>query len=121
MPVVYELSATNVEIARGLFAGATFDRVFIDSFFEGRQPGRLFVDDPVRPASALLCRVYDYFLAGEPQADLRRFIRDAPSEPGVFQVLRDHGVSEEIPTTALYGFVAVTKAWEDALIADHQG
>jgi RimJ/RimL family protein N-acetyltransferase len=118
---VFELAPDKIEIARPLFAGATFDRVFIDAFFEGRQIGRLFVDDPDHPTGALLCRSYDYFPAGETAPALRRFIADAPSEPGVFDTLSSLRVARQAPTIAFYGFVPVTDAWRNALLEDVPG
>lgn len=118
---VFELAPDRIDVARPLFAGATFDRVFIDAFFEGRQIGRLFVDDPEQPSGALLCRSYDYFPTGEPTPSLRRFIADAPSEPGVFDTLADLRIARQEPTIAFYGFVPVTAAWRAALLEDLPG
>lgn len=52
MTPVYELSHDQMSVARHVFADAWFDEAFIDSVFEGRQPGRLFVDntDPIQKA-----------------------------------------------------------------------
>lgn len=117
---LYELGPSHVSAARPLFADATFDRVFVDAFFEGRQPGRLFVDDPARPAGALLCRSYDYFLAGEPSTALRRFVRDAPAEAEVFAAFPDLAAARDAPTFGFYGFVPLTDAWRRTLLEDHR-
>jgi GNAT superfamily N-acetyltransferase len=95
-----------MSIARPVFADAWFDRAYIDSVFEGRQPGRLFVDDPEQPSAAIMFRTFGFYVAGDPDnAALRSFIRDAPPEPGVFQ--------------SLYGYVPVGEQWQRALLDDH--
>lgn len=108
---IYELPPPLFGVAAPLFAGAAFDAAFVAAVFEGRHPGRLFVDDPDRPTAGLLCRTFDYYLAGDPDggggACLRRFVREAPAEPEVF--------------AALYGYVPLNAAWEAALVADHDG
>lgn len=105
MIAVYELPRQHLEVAEPLFAGTWFDRAQIQMVFEGRQEGRVFVDDAGNPAAALLCRSYDYYIAGDPAVQaLRRFIADAPAEPGVFQ--------------DLYGYCPVGETWRDALLAD---
>jgi RimJ/RimL family protein N-acetyltransferase len=103
---VYELPAERMNVARPVFADAWFDRAYIDSAFEGRQPGRLFVDDPESPSAAILFRTFGYYVAGNAGCiPLRSFIRDAPPEPGVFQ--------------SLYGYVPVGEEWQQALLDDH--
>ncbi len=105
MIAVYELPSAHLAIAEPMFAGAWFDRAQIQSVFEGRQEGRVFVDDAEHPTAALLCRTYEYYVVGDPEARaLRRFIADAPAEPGVFQ--------------DLYGYCPVGEAWRNALLAD---
>ena len=106
MTTVYELSRERMSVARHVFAEAWFDKAFINSVFEGRQPGRLFVDDPEKPAAGLLCRTFGYYVAGDSEStEMRRFIREAPPEPGVFQ--------------KLYGYVPAGNAWKQALLDDH--
>lgn len=106
MPTVYELSHERMELARAVFEDAWFDEAFIDSVFEGRQPGRLFVDHPEKPTVGLLCRTFEYYVAGDSTSTaMRQFICDAPPEPGVFQ--------------QLYGYVPVDDAWKQALLDDH--
>jgi hypothetical protein len=106
--MIYEISPPLCRESTPLFAGAGFDRALIESVFEGRQDGRLFIDDPDRPRAALLCRTYDWYIAGDHTAEgLRRFIADAPAEAGVFQTL--------------YGLVPVQQAWVDALVGDSGG
>jgi GNAT superfamily N-acetyltransferase len=103
---VYELPAERLSVARPVFADAWFDRAYIDSVFEGRQPGRLFVDDPDQPAAAIMFRTFGYYVAGDTgNVALRGFIRDAPPEPGVFQ--------------SLYGYVPDGEEWRQALLDDH--
>lgn len=104
---VYELLPETSGVAEQLYGRATFDRPYMDAVFEGRQAGRIFVDDPVAPAGALMARSYDYFLAGEPAGSLRRFLREAPVAAGVF--------------ADFYGYVPLTPSWQEALIADHDG
>ncbi len=107
-PVIYELPQAQAGVAAPLFKTAWFDEAFIDAFFEGRDRGRLFVDDPHRPAAALLCRTFEYYVAGDPGSlALRQFIKDAPAEVGVFQ--------------QLYGYCPVDNAWVDALLTDQEG
>ena len=106
MTVIYELPPEQQERAWPVYAEACFDRAQIDAVFEGRQPGRVFVDDPEQPRAALLCRTFGYYVAGDPGSTaMRGFIRDAPPEPGVFQ--------------DLYGYVPDTDAWQQALLDDH--
>jgi hypothetical protein len=105
---VYEIGSSLRGESAPLFSGAGFDRALIDSVFEGRQDGRLFVDEPHHPRAALLCRTYDWYIAGDHTAEgLRRFIADAPAEAGVFQTL--------------YGLVPVQRGWVGALVEDFGG
>jgi len=90
--------------ARALFADAPFDQPCYDAVFEGKQSGRLFVDDPDRPTAALLCRSYDYYAAGAVDPALRQFLRDAPEEAEVF--------------ASFYGCVPLNESWKAALLAD---
>ena len=53
-------------------------------FSRACRTARLFVDDPVAPTAALLCRSYEYYPAGAVDPALRRFISDAPAEAEVF-------------------------------------
>ncbi len=109
--IVYELPRALFDVAAPLFAPAWFDRAYIDAVLEGRDVGRVFVDDPDVPTAALLCRTFEYYVAGSVQSGggqaLRRFIAEAPTEAEVF--------------AALYGYCPVGDAWEQALIADHAG
>lgn len=118
---VYQLDQSHAMIARPLFADATFDRVFVDAFFEARQPGTLFVDDPISPCGAVLCRTYDYFFAGEPVDGLRRFVADAPAESSVFGKIEDLAAAKLAHVIAMYGYVPMTQSWRDALLHDHHG
>jgi hypothetical protein len=105
---VYEIGPSLRGESAPLFSGAGFDRALIDSVFEGRQDGRLFADEPHRPRAALLCRTYDWYIAGDHTAEgLRRFIADAPAEAGVFQTL--------------YGLVPVQREWAGAFVEDFGG
>lgn len=103
--MIIELPLSRADVAIPLFTQAWADRAYIEAFFEGRQAGRLFIDDPERPTAALLARPYEYYVAGEPSDEMRRFIADAPEEPGIFQ--------------RLYGYVPTSHAWHDAMLADH--
>jgi RimJ/RimL family protein N-acetyltransferase len=105
---IYEIGVGLLGESASLFAVGGFDRALIEAVVEGRQSGRLFVDDPHRPGAALLCRTYDWYIAGDHAAGgLRRFIADAPAEAGVFQ--------------SLYGLVPIQPGWIDALVADSGG
>src|SRR3954453_23006007 len=104
--MIYELSRASFTLAAPLFASRWFDEAFIDSIFEGTQDARLFVDDPRQPSAALLCRTYEYYIAGDhTNQALRRFMADAPAEAEVF--------------AELYGYCALSRSWDDALLADH--
>jgi RimJ/RimL family protein N-acetyltransferase len=105
--VIYELPPSAFGVAEPLFASATFDRVYVDAVFEGRQSGRIFVDDPRQPSGALLCRTYDFFLAGGPSPALRGFIAEAPVEAGVWD--------------GFYGYVPLNEEWSRVLLEDHDG
>lgn len=105
MTSVYELAPARYRPGRNLFEAAkvTFDRVFWRAAFDGASPGRLFVDDPVAPKSALLARTYDYFLAGAVSPEIIHFLKDAPEDAN--------------PLDTFYGFVPLTQEWLDALLA----
>lgn len=110
--MIYELPYRLFHLAAPLFAKTSIERSVIDATFEGRQPARLFVDDARHPTAALLCRTYEYYVAGDPVAapgapGVRRFIRDAPAEAGVF--------------ADLYGYAPLNDAWTRALLDDHRG
>lgn len=106
--MIFELSAGSFGDAASLFQDAWFDRALIDAVFEGRQRGRIFVDRESRPRAALLCRTYDYYVAGDPGAfALRQFMEEAPAEAGVFE--------------RLYGYVPLSEAWVRALLEDSGG
>jgi RimJ/RimL family protein N-acetyltransferase len=116
-----ELDFGHAVGASQLFAGATYDRVFVDAFYESRQPGRLFVDDGRRPTAAMLCRTYEYFFAGEPVPAIRQFVRDAPREAGLFSPFPDLATARTGAMLGFYGMVAISAAWNHALLADHAG
>ena len=103
-PTVVELGPDQLALASPLYDVAPADRAYLDAVFQGRSPGRLFVDRLEQPRAALMARTYEYFLAGEPVPALRRFVADAPSEPDIF----DH----------FYGYVGFTDAWVAALRED---
>lgn len=104
MYTIYELPTKRFHQTATLFARAWFDEMYMESVLLGRQPGRIFVDDPTTPTSAVMFRTYEYYTAGDPVQSMRRFLRDAPAEADVF----DH----------FYGWCPVGKAWEEALLAD---
>jgi RimJ/RimL family protein N-acetyltransferase len=104
---IYELPFDHFHLTAPLFAEAWFDEMYMDAVLKGRHPGRLFVDDVVKPKAALMCRTYEYFVAGAADTALRSFIQDAPAEPGVFQ--------------KLYGYAPVGEAWEKAILEDYAG
>lgn len=101
---IYELPPGQFARVEGLFAAAWFDQAVIGAGLEGRQPVRVFVDDPDRPSAAMLCHPYDYYLAGGVSPALRQFIADAPAEAGVF--------------AQLYGYCPIGADWERALLTD---
>lgn len=106
--LVYELPRSQAGIAAPVFKDAWADEAFIDAFFEGKQEGRIFVDDPRSPTAALLARTFGYYVAGDTGASgMRQFIKEAPSEPGIFQ--------------HLYGYVPIGREWEKALLEDYAG
>lgn len=106
--MIYELPRNLYDRAASLFAEVWMDGAFIWGPFEGRLPGRLFVDDPARPTAALLYRPFEYYVAGDPDAvELRAFIADAPAEVAIFG--------------QLYGDVATNVPLARALLADHAG
>lgn len=85
-----------------IFRELWFDEVFIQAAFEGKNPARVFVDDADHPTAALMCRSYDFFVAGNTETPLNEFIKAAPAE--VFQ--------------PFYGF-AVGDPWKDTLLQLH--
>lgn len=102
---IYQLPFDQFAVARPLFANAEYEEPFLDSVFDGIMPGQIFTDAPHHPTAVLMCRTYDYFVAGDATSLLRQFIKDAPTEASVFQ--------------DFYGYVALNEAWQDALIEDH--
>ncbi|MBA2278654.1 MAG: GNAT family N-acetyltransferase [Chloroflexia bacterium] len=103
--VIHELPRERFSAAAPLFAPIWFDEAQIGAALSGRQPGRLFVDDPQRPRAALLCRTYGFYPAGDPHSStLRAFIAGAPAEAAVFDTL--------------FGYM-VDDAWREALLHDH--
>ncbi|MEO8609249.1 MAG: GNAT family N-acetyltransferase [Chloroflexota bacterium] len=107
MLTIYELPVDHFDVTAPLFNEAWFDEPYMDAVLKGRHPGRIFVDDPVAPSAALMCRTYEYYVAGNVQSPLRTFIKDAPAEPEVFQ--------------KLYGYAPVGDAWETAILDDYAG
>ncbi len=108
MTTVYELPFEQFRLTAPLFERAWFDEMYMDAVLRGRQPGRIFVDRLGTPTAGLMCRTYEYYIAGDADApSLRQFIKDAPAEPGVFQ--------------KLYGYAPVGDAWETALLDDYAG
>jgi len=104
---IYELPTDCFRVTAPLFTEAWFDEMYMDAVLRGRQPGRIFVDDPTTPTAALMCRTYEYYVAGVVDMPLRHFIQDAPAEAGVFQ--------------KLYGYAPVGEAWERAILTDYAG
>ena len=103
MPTLYELPPHHFARVEPIFASLWFDEPYVEAALSGRQSGRVFVDDPGAPSAALLCRTYEYYLAGEPVEPLRRFLLEAPAEPDVFQ--------------HLYGLCPLDPAWINLLLA----
>ena len=80
----YDLPPGSFGTAAPLFRSAGFDRALPDAVFEGRQAGRIFVDDLQSPRAAFLCRTYDCRVAADPGAAApRRFMSEARAEAGV--------------------------------------
>ncbi len=104
MNTIYELPRDQFGRAAHLYQHASFDQPCYASVFEGVQAARLFVDDPVTPTAALLCRSYEYYPAGAVDPALRRFISDAPAEAEVFG--------------SFYGYVPLNAAWKTTLLRD---
>ena len=106
--MIYELPRSLFDRAAPLFAETWMDGAFIWSALREGQEARLFVDDPARPTAALLCRTFEYYVAGDAgAAELRRFIADAPAEVGVFG--------------AMYGYLPTNVPLAQALLDDHAG
>jgi GNAT superfamily N-acetyltransferase len=101
---VYEISPVRNRPGRALFEAANviYDRVFWKSAFDGTSPGRLFVDHPTSPTSAVLARTYDYFLAGQASPALIQFLKDAPPDAH--------------PLDRFYGYVPLTREWLQAML-----
>ncbi|MBK8025383.1 MAG: GNAT family N-acetyltransferase [Chloroflexi bacterium] len=106
MSHVDQLPFALYERVRPLFAQAHFDEACYESVFLGWQPATIFVDDADQPRAALMCRSYEFYLAGDPAAapDLRQFVAECPPEAGVF--------------SAFYGFAPINAAWKQALLQD---
>ncbi len=105
---IYELPPDLFERAAPLFEPAWFDEAFIQAVFEGRQKGRIFVDKPEHPTAALMTRTFEYYVAGNASsAAMRQFIKDAPTEAGIFE--------------AMYGYCPLNVTWSRALLEIYAG
>lgn len=63
---IQELTPNRFSVVRPLFGGLLYNLV-IDSVIEGNTPGKVYVDDPAAPRTAVLWNRMDaLFLAGEP-------------------------------------------------------
>lgn len=107
---VYELPASEFRVVAPLFKDVWIDRALIDSIIEGTHLARVFVDDPQQPATVLMCSVRgDYIIMGnEGPGPVRQFIKDMPSEAGLFN--RDN-----------FAFFMPQIAWRDVLHEDFEG
>ena len=104
MNTIYELPRDLFGRAAHLYHDAGFDQPCYNSVFEGVQDARLFVDKADAPSAALMCRSYEYYLAGAVDPTLRQFVKDAPAEAGVF--------------ASFYGYVPLNDQWKAALLSD---
>jgi RimJ/RimL family protein N-acetyltransferase len=102
--MIYELPFPLFRRVKPLFDAAWFDESCYEAVYEGWQPGRIFVDDAEAPTAALICRTYEFFVAGAVDTPLRAFLKDAPEEVGSFD--------------KFYGYAPVGDAWKNALLAD---
>ena len=59
-----ELKPTDYEVVRSLFQGFDYS-LSIHAAIEGNNPGRIFVDDPEQPRTALALTVEGTLLAGD--------------------------------------------------------
>lgn len=59
--MIYELETTAYEKARPLFQGMGHSQLFADAIFEGNHVGRVFVDDPECPTTALIAPMCEFF------------------------------------------------------------
>ena len=107
MTTICELPPDRFEVARAVLSNPPADWAYIEAGLTGVNPTRIFVDDPDLPTAALMCRTYEFFAGGATGTALDDFIRDAPSEPGVWD--------------QFYGFVAVDGAWNAHLFALQPG
>ncbi|HEY8601358.1 MAG TPA: GNAT family N-acetyltransferase [Thermomicrobiales bacterium] len=106
--MIYELPSALYARAVLLFAETWMDGAFIWSALREGQEARLFVDDPTQPTAALLCRTFEYYVAGDLGATtFRRFIADAPAEVGVF--------------ARMYGYLPTNVPLAQTLLDDHAG
>lgn len=105
MTTIYELPPPVFERARPVLGHPPADLAYIDAGLRGINPARVFVDDPDHPTAGLMTRTYEYFPGGALDTAISTFIRDAPSETGLWG--------------DFYGFVAVDSAWNDHLRAMH--
>jgi RimJ/RimL family protein N-acetyltransferase len=104
MPTIYELPFPLFQRVKPLFDEAWFDESCYEAVYAGWQPGRIFVDNAETPTAALMCRTYEFFVAGEVDTPLRAFLKDAPNEIGAFD--------------QFYGYAPVGDSWKAALLAD---
>jgi RimJ/RimL family protein N-acetyltransferase len=104
LPTIYELPFALFRRVKPLFDAAWFDEACHEAVYAGWQPGRIFVDHAEAPTAALMCRTYEYYVAGEIDTPLRAFLKDAPAEVGAFD--------------QFYGYAPVGDAWKHALLAD---
>jgi len=59
--MIYELETTAYEKTRPLFQEMGHSQLFADAIFEGNHVGRIYVDDPEHPTTALLAPMCEFF------------------------------------------------------------
>jgi RimJ/RimL family protein N-acetyltransferase len=102
----YELLKTNYNRVKPLFQGMSHSQYLIDAVFEGNHIGRIFVDNPEHPTTALAALACGFhFLVG--CADNATFNT----------AMRERILSELIPTEGDLLLFPTSEAWRDALDA----
>ena len=137
--MLYELKKTTYPKISPLFQDAQYSQLFVKAMLEGNHVGNIFVDNPERPAAALLAPLCGfYFLAGRadnaafnqtmrerilsefvsPEGDLLLFPTSAVWQSALEALFRDYKllhVARKAFTFYLERFAAHHTAWRERI------
>jgi len=102
--MIYELEITAYEKARPLFQEMGHSQLFADAIFEGNHIGRVFVDDPECPTTALIAPMCEFF-----------FIAGRTDNTAFNQAMRALILSELVSPEGDLLLFPTSEAWQSAL------